>query len=138
LGGQHRVEAIKRAFETDKVSRYHGFRIFFGLSVDQRNELAQIANTNIAISTDLIDRMQETVRGPQLRNFCHRTGLLQPKEDFADRKNPEGKITVRLARTLVVNFFDGEKHKSKHLEKHAFIPYVFKSGQDDPRYLSII
>jgi hypothetical protein len=60
LGGQHRVEAIKRAFENNSISRYHGFRIYFGLSVDQRNEIAQIANTNIAISPDLIDRMQGT------------------------------------------------------------------------------
>jgi hypothetical protein len=30
LGGQHRMEAIKRALEHNQVSRYHGFRIFFG------------------------------------------------------------------------------------------------------------
>ena len=64
LGGQHRLEAMKRAFENQQTSRYHGFRIYFGLTVDQRNEIAQIANTNIAISLDLLDRMQETVRGP--------------------------------------------------------------------------
>jgi hypothetical protein len=136
LGGQHRIEAIKRAFEHNQISRYHGFRIFFGLTVDQRNEIAQIANTNIAISTDLIDRMQETVRGPQLRQFCHKTGMLQSNEDFADRKNPEGRITVRLARTFLVNFFEGRKSKSVDLEWQVLIPYVCKSGQDDPKYLS--
>jgi hypothetical protein len=138
LGGQHRVEAIKRAFENNSISRYHGFRIYFGLSVDQRNEIAQIANTNIAISPDLIDRMQETVRGPKLRHFCHKTGLLAPNDDFADRKSPEGKLTVRLARTFVVNFFEGEKNKNKDLEKDVFVPYVCKSGQDDPKYLSVL
>jgi hypothetical protein len=138
LGGQHRIEAIKRALENSQVSRYHGFRIFFGLSVDQRNEIAQIANTNIAISTDLIDRMQETVRGPQLRQFCHKTGLLQQNEDFADRKNPEGKVTVRLARTFVVNFFEGQKNKNKDLDGQTPIPYVCKSGQDDPKYLALV
>jgi hypothetical protein len=136
LGGQHRIEAIKKALEEGNVSRYHGFKIFFGLSVDQRNEIAQIANTNIAISTDLIDRMQETVRGPQLRDFCHQVGLLRQKEDFADRKNLEGRITVRLARTFIVNFLEGRKIKSKDFQGEAYMPYVCKSGQDDPKYSS--
>ena len=83
LGGQHRTEAIKRAYE-DGVSRYHGFKVYFGLSVDQRNEIAQIANTNIAISVDLIDRMEETSRGPELRAFCHNAGLIERSEDFSD------------------------------------------------------
>jgi len=138
LGGQHRTEAIKRAFENKETSRYHGFKIYFGLTVDQRNEIAQIANTNIAISTDLIDRMQETVRGPQLRNFYHAVGLLDPTEDFADRRNPDGRITVRLARTFIVNFFEGMQNKDKSLEKAVFIPYVCKPGQEDPKYLSLI
>jgi len=138
LGGQHRTEAIKRALENSEISRYHGFRVYFGLTVDQRNEIAQVANTNIAISPDLIDRMQETVRGPQLRNFFHKVGLLEPNEDFADRKNPEGKITVRLARTFIVNFFEGKKNKDVKLEDSFFTPYVCKSGQEDPKYLFII
>jgi len=138
LGGQHRIEAMRKAFENNGVSRYHGFKIFFGLSIDQRNEIAQVANTNIAISTDLIDRMQETVRGPQLRNFCHEVGLLQQKEDFADRKSLEGRITVRLARTFVVNFFEGQKIRNKDFQAHPFIPYVCKSGQDDPKYSSLV
>lgn len=136
LGGQHRIEAIKKALENDSVSRYHGFKIFFGLSIDQRNEIAQIANTNIAISTDLIDRMQETVRGPQLRNFCHQIDLLPQIEDFADRKNLEGRITVRLARTFVVNFLEGRKIKNKDFQGKAYMPYACKSGQDDPKYSS--
>jgi hypothetical protein len=137
LGGQHRTEAIKRALEND-VSRFHGFRIYFGLSIDQRNEIAQIANTNIAISADLIDRMQETVRGPQLRNFCHEVGLLETTDDFADRRNQEGKVTVRLARTFVVNFYEGKQNENKDLENCVFIPYVCKSGQEDPKYLALV
>ena len=138
LGGQHRTEAINRALEKQKTPRYHGFRIYFGLTIDQRNEIAQIANTNIAISTDLIDRMQETVRGPQLRDFYHRGGLLDPTEDFADRKNPDGKITVRLARTFIVNFFEGMENKDSDLENSVFTPYVCKPGQEDPKYLSLV
>lgn len=110
------------------ASHFHGFRIYFGLTVDQRNEIAQIANTNIAISTDQIDRTQETVRGPQLRNFCHQIGLLDPTEDFADRKNPGGKITVRLGRTFIVNFFEGMENKDEDLKSSVFIPYVCMSG----------
>ena len=138
LGGQHRIEAIKRALEGDEVSRYHGFRIYFGLTTNQRNEIAQVANTNIAISLDLLDRMQETVRGPQLRNYCHEVGLLDPTEDFADRKNPDGKITVRLARTFVVDFYEGKNSSGSNIEQSVFVPYVCKSGQEDSRYLTII
>jgi len=138
LGGQHRAEAIKRALESNEVSRCHGFRVYFGLTIDQRNEIAQIANTNIAISPDLLDRMQETVRGPQLRGFCHRVGLLDSNEDFADRKTSEGRITVRLARTFIVDFFKGQENRDGDLEKSEFVPYICKSGQEDPEYLSII
>ena len=137
LGGQHRVEAVRRALESDKVKRYHGFRIYFGLTVDQRNEIAQVANTNIAISPDLLDRMEETVRGPQLRDFCHDVGLLDLKEDFADRKNPDGKITVRLARTFIVNFFAGKEQRKTNRDETAYMPYVCKSGEQDPSYLEI-
>jgi hypothetical protein len=134
LGGQHRTVAIQEALQKKK-SRYHGFKIFFNLSVNQRNEMAQIANTNIAISLDLIDRMQETVRGPHLRTFCQRTGLLGTNEDFADRKNPEGIITVRLARTFIVNFFEGKKHRTQNMQKSIFNPYICKSGLEiDERY----
>ena len=88
------------------VSRYHGFRVYFGLSVTQRNEIAQVSNANINVPIDLLDRMQETVLGPELRNWCKSVGLLT--KDFAERKsNKEGIITARLARAFVVNFFKG-------------------------------
>ncbi|MCJ7632980.1 hypothetical protein MUP77_11390, partial [Candidatus Bathyarchaeota archaeon] len=57
---------------------------------------------------------------------------------YKTRKNPEGRITVRLARTFVVNFFEGEKNKTKDLDTHAFVPYVCRSGQDDPKYLALV
>jgi hypothetical protein len=138
LGGQHRVEATRRALDEEEVSRYHGFRVYFNLTSDQRNEIAQVANTNIAISTDLIDRMQETVRGPQLRNFCHKTGMLPTTEDFADRRSPEGKITVRLARTFLVNFLEGRSNRNVDPRSTIFSPYVCRSGVDDEKYLSLV
>lgn len=137
LGGQHRTEAILRAYK-DGTSRYHGFKIYFGLSVDQRNEIAQVANTNIAISVDLIDRMQETSRGPELRTFCHNSGLLEINEDFADRRRADGKITVRIARTFLVNYYEGKENADADTSKTLFIPYICRAGQQDEKYLLVI
>jgi hypothetical protein len=103
-GGQHRASSIELAAKSD-VFRYHGFRIYFGLTIDQRSEIAQISNSNINVPLDLFDKMQETVLGPELRNWCKSVGLLS--KDFAENKNNEGIITARLARTLVVNFIQG-------------------------------
>jgi hypothetical protein len=52
-GGQHRSRAIIDAYHQKKVSRYHGFRVYFDLSKEQRIELAMISNTSIAVSNDL-------------------------------------------------------------------------------------
>jgi hypothetical protein len=58
-GGQHRSRAIIDAYRQKKVSRYHGFRVYFKLSKEQRIELAMISNTSIAVSNDLFDRQME-------------------------------------------------------------------------------
>ena len=138
LGGQHRARSIELALNRD-ISRPHGFKIYFGLSVERRAEIAEISNTNIQISLDLIDRMAETKLGPNLRNFCQKVGLLKDKQDFADRKNPEGIITVRLARTFVVNFFNGVNFKnSGDINDKVLDPYLCKSGGIDPEYEKII
>jgi hypothetical protein len=76
-GGQHRARAIQQALAEAKTSRYHGFRIFLNLSKKQRTELALISNTNIAVSNDLFDRLQEeTLVGVNLREWCYSVGLL--------------------------------------------------------------
>ncbi len=137
LGGQHRTVAISRAL-SKRVSRCHGFKIYFGLTREQRSEIAQVANTNIAISLDILDRIQETTIGPRLRDFCHSVGLLKKNDDFADRKNPEGKITVRLARTFLANFCEGLHYKGP-LEGRPFHPYLCRTGSEiDPKYRSIM
>lgn len=107
FGGQHRSLSIEESAKAG-INRYHGFRVYFGLTVNQRNEIAQVSNANINVPVDLLDRMQETVLGPELRNWCKKVGLLT--KDFAERKsNKEGIITARLARTFAVNFFNGIK-----------------------------
>jgi hypothetical protein len=66
-----------------------------------------ISNTNIAISGDLFDRLQETSQGPQLRDWCQSAGLLEGGEDFADSYERGGTISVRMARTFITNYFKG-------------------------------
>jgi hypothetical protein len=78
IGGQHRYQAIKTAFEESK-DEHHGVKVYFDLTMDQRLDVQLISNTNIAISGDLFDRMHETVMGPELRNWCSPTGLRRPR-----------------------------------------------------------
>jgi hypothetical protein len=126
FGGQHRGKSIEEA-NNKGISRYHGFRVYFGLSIDQRGEIIQISNTNIQISPDLLDRVSETQLRSGLREWCEKVGLLKSKQDFADSKNLEGLITVKLARTFVVNFFEGREFKGD-FDEAVFTPYVCESG----------
>jgi hypothetical protein len=66
IGGQHRYLAIKEAY-AQAINTHHGIKIYFNLNKDQRLDVQLISNTNIAVSTDLYDRLQETAAGPQLR-----------------------------------------------------------------------
>ena len=75
IGGQHRYQAIKEA-QALGIDEYHGVKVYFGLDSDQRLDVQLISNTVIAVSADLYDRMQETVRGPELRDWCQKVGLL--------------------------------------------------------------
>jgi hypothetical protein len=123
FGGQHRIRAIQEALKRD-VSVHHGVRVYFALDRDQRLDVAVANNTAIAISNDLLDRMYEGHLGPNLRDWCHRVGILDKDQDFADKRNAEGIPTVRVARTLLVNYFLG-----KASNREAFvIPIVCSSG----------
>ena len=126
FGGQHRGKSIEEAINKG-ISRYHGFRVYFGLTMEQRGEIIQISNTNIQISPDLLDRVSETQIRSGLRRWCKEVGLLKNKQDFADSKNVEGIITVKLARTFVVNFYDGKEYKG-NIDENVFNPYICKSG----------
>ena len=72
-GGQHRVKAIQNATKV-KSNIYHGFRIYFGLTKEQKVEIATINNTSITVSNDLLDRMKEQLLGSELRDFCQYYG----------------------------------------------------------------
>jgi len=123
FGGQHRIMAISEAVKKN-VSVAHGVRVYFGLSIEQKVNIAMANNTSIAVSNDLLDRMQEDLLGADLRNWCQTVGILDEGQNFVDRRSPEGIPTVRIARTLLVNFYLGRG--SKEDDYHA--PVVCSSG----------
>jgi len=132
-GGQHRAKAIIDAFLQKKVSRYHGFRVYFCLSKEQRSELALISNTNIAVSNDLFDRqLEETYMGPHLRKWCTKVGLLKAGEDFPDVGSHAERITTQAARSFIVNYFKGkqtgEQLADDQLDRNVYEPYLCRTG----------
>lgn len=130
-GGQHRIKAITSAL-LDNKNIYHGVRIYFNLSKDQKVEIATINNTSIAVPNDLLDRMREQLLGSELRDWCQKVGLLGKGKDFADRRKPDIP-TVRIARTLIVNYYKGMKAKDDELHQ----PIICKSGGLDEDYIGI-
>jgi hypothetical protein len=130
IGGQHRFEAIKNALDAG-IDEYHGVKVYFDLNMDQRLDVQLISNTNIAISGDLFDRMHETVMGPELRAWCQSVGLLEKGKDFADRRVRGGPISVQLARTFILNYFEGAKVDPKKLELTETTPELCTTGQRD-------
>lgn len=136
IGGQHRYQAIKEAFETG-VDEYHGVKVYFGLDSDQRLDVQLISNTVIAVSADLYDRMQETVRGPELRNWCQKVGLLGQGQDFADKRQRAAPITVRNARTFIVNYYAGAEASQSDFAKTDTTPVIVKSGEEDEQWEAV-
>ena len=143
-GGQHRIKAIQEAYRETGISRSHGFKIFFNLSKQQRTEIALISNTNIAVSNDLFDRLQEeTLVGLKLRTWCYEVVLLKKGDDFPDQGSRSEKTTVKLARTFVTNFFKGKEKASEldynDLDKNIYEPHLCESGVNlDSEYERII
>jgi hypothetical protein len=132
-GGQHRSRAIIDAYQEKKVSRYHGFRVYFCLSKEQRTELAFISNTSISVSNDLFDRqLEEAYMGPALRKWCTRVGLLKPGEDFPDVGAHAEKITTQGARSFLVSYFKGkqigEQVVDAELDRNVYEPYLCQTG----------
>jgi hypothetical protein len=126
IGGQHRIEVIGHAFNEKGVDELHGVKVYFNLSTEQRLDVQLISNTNIAISADLIDRMQETAMGPELRQWCQSVGLLPENTDFAGKYSRSGPISVALARNFIVNYYDG---KAIDLSKFDSIETTPRFGQ---------
>jgi len=131
-GGQHRLRAITKV-ESNKGAVLHGVRVYFDLSREQKVEIATVSNTSIAVPNDLLDRMREQLLGSELRDWCQAVGLLDKGVDFADRRSPETP-TVRIVRTLLVNFYQGI-NAAKLDDFHQ--PIVCKSGGIDEDYISV-
>lgn len=130
IGGQHRFLAIEDAFKSG-VNEYHGIKIYFLLDKEQRLDVQIISNTNIAVATDLLDRLFETSKGPELLNWCHQVGLLDAGEQFADKKQRGSQISVRGARTFILNYFQGKKIEDKKFDLSDTTPTIAKTGVID-------
>ena len=128
IGGQHRFQAIQKALG-DGVDVWHGVKVYFGLNTAQRLDVQLISNTSIAISPDLLDRMQETEHGPALRNWCQSVGLLMSGQDFADKRVRGGPISVQVAKTFILNYFAGMQIDDQKFDTSATLPLLCQSGQ---------
>ncbi len=137
IGGQHRFLAIKEALEENKMNHAHGVKLYFGLNNNQRLDVQLISNTNIATSSDLLDRMFETLKGPEFRNWCQKVGLLLAEQDFADRKLRSNQITVRLARSFIMSYLEGRKNKKSAFETTNPTPIISTTGGIDDRWEQI-
>ena len=138
LGGQHRDEAIRRALKKG-VDVIHGIKVYFNLDKDQRMDIMIISNTNINVSLDLRDRLQEQNLGSTLRNFAYTTGIMKEPEDFGDKRRYEGEFTptVRMMRSFIVNFFKGKGYTG-NIDEDAEVPYLCVSGKNiDEEYLKL-
>jgi hypothetical protein len=136
IGGQHRFQAIKQALEVG-VNAVHGVKVYLSLNAEQRLDVQLISNTNIATSTDLFDRMQETVKGPELRDWCQSVGLLAAGTDFTDRRTRGGPISVQLARTFITNFYLGRKIDPDKFSITDTTPELCTSGEHDTKWESL-
>jgi hypothetical protein len=136
IGGQHRYQAIKQALE-DGIDEYHGVKVYFGLDSEQRLDVQLISNTVIAVSRDLYDRMQETVRGPELRDWCQQVGLLDDGQDFGDKRQRGGAFTVRNARTFITNYYAGIEASDTDFAKADTTPELAVSGDEDKRWEAV-
>jgi len=127
IGGQHRYLAIKDALGKN-INENHGVKVYFGLDTEQRLDVQLISNTNIAASTDLLDRMLETVSGPELRNWCQEVGLLLKGEDFSDVRKRGQAVTVMAARTFIMNYYEGKRVDPSKIDTTETTPLLAETG----------
>ena len=127
IGGQHRFTAIQNAVN-NKVDEFQGTKIYFGLETAQRLDVQLISNTNIAVSSDLLDRMYETVSGPELRTWCQEVGFLDHDQDFADKRQRGQPVTVRAMRTFIMNYITGRTIDPAKFEQTITTPVIADIG----------
>lgn len=130
-GGQHRINAITQ--KGSKSNRFHGFRIYFDLTPQQRTEVALISNTSMSVANDTFDRMiEETKFGDRLRLWCVKVGLLKETDNFPDALSRSDNISVKLARSFVVNFYQGKENggslSPEQLDSNVYEPYSASTG----------
>jgi hypothetical protein len=99
----------------------------------------------MGVSNDTFDRIiEETVYGNKLRDWSRAVGLLGPADDFPDSAGKAGdKITVKRARSFIVNFYEAEELgktlTAEHLDRRVYEPYMSKSGVVlDPKYKEVM
>ncbi|MBD3665969.1 hypothetical protein H9Q16_18685 [Sulfitobacter sp. TSTF-M16] len=131
IGGQHRFEAISEAQEED-VDIEHGVKVYFQLDNEQRLDVQIISNTNISVSKELLDRMFETLAGAELRDWCQKCGLLEKKQDFADKPGRSNPITVKEARSFITNYYLGKAVDSADWASRDTTPQLVESGKREP------
>jgi hypothetical protein len=132
IGGQHRFEAIKDAQE-ESIDIEHGVKVYFQLDNEQRLDVQIISNTNISVSKELLDRMYETLSGAELREWCQKCGLLEKKQDFADKPGRRNPITVKEARCFICNFYLGKAVHSTEFASRDTTPQLVEAGKRDPK-----
>lgn len=137
IGGQHRFEAIKDALN-EGVDENQGLKIYIDLNQKQKLDVQLISNTNIAVSPDLFDRMQETVRGPQLRDWCQEVGFLEGNQDFTDRFERGGPVSVQIVRTFILNYYAGLAVGSQDFDSTNTTPKKSARGQHDSEWEELI
>ncbi|MFH1931889.1 MAG: hypothetical protein ABIN18_09910 [Pseudomonadota bacterium] len=133
IGGQHRFIAIREAFD-ENIDEYHGLKIYFNLDKGQRLDVQLISNVNIAVSPDLYDRLQETARGPELRNWCQEVGFLDQGQDFSSKRQRGGAVSVREVRSFIFNFYKGKEIEPKEFDSVNTTPIICKTGKPDTEW----
>lgn len=112
LGGQHRCEAVRRAFEADEgSSQVHSVRVHFGLSAEQQAAIIDIYNANIDVPKALWDRIGEQLLGGHSLAWAQRVGLLEADDNFSDRVSLSRPLTVQVVRCFAVNYFRGRSRE---------------------------
>jgi len=78
--------------------------------------------------------MHETLAGPELRAWCQDCGLLDPGTDFADKRKRGQAITVRAARTFILNYFKGKEVEVDNFDATQTTPLICKTGVPNPNW----
>jgi hypothetical protein len=81
--------------------------------------------------------MYETVSGPQLRDWCQKVGLLLEGQDFADKRARGEPISVRAARTFILNYYAGRAVEPKKFDQTKTVPNIAKTGGDVPEWTQL-